>query len=89
MGRPDGTGSRRAEDGLLRKTQTGGQKKKRGKETERGGNGSGGRLDCLREEEAQKNLLERSRYRYSHFLKPSLYIYMLLFFSFEFFLGII
>ena len=51
MGRPDGTGSRRAEDGLLRKTQTGGQRKKMGEETERGGNGSRGRLDCLREEE--------------------------------------
>ena len=32
MGRPDGTGSRRAEDGLLRKTQTG----KRGKRYLRG-----------------------------------------------------
>ena len=58
---------------------------KRGEETGRGGNGNGGRLDCLREEEAQKNLFERSRYRYSHFLKPSLYIYMLLFFSLSFF----
>ena len=87
MGRPDGTGSRRAEDGLLRKTQTGGQRKKRGEETERGGNGSGGRLDCLREEETQKNLLERSRYRYSHFLKPSLYIYICCYFFLLSFFG--
>ena len=66
----------------------------RKEETERGGNGSGERLDCLREEEAQKNLLERSRYRYSHFLKPSLYIYIYIYiyvaiFFFRVFLGII
>ena len=42
--------------------------------------GAGGGLDGLREEEAQKNLLERSRYRYSHFLKPSLYIYICCYF---------
>ena len=35
MGRPDGTGSRRAEDGLLRKTQTGKGKRDRKKEKRR------------------------------------------------------
>ena len=60
---------------------------KRGEETGRGGNGNGGRLDCLREEEAQKNLFERSRYRYSHFLKPSLYIYICCYFFLLSFFG--